>query len=240
MQLTWIGILTALLAPLTAAAQSAAERLTVVELFTSQGCSSCPPADAFLGELVKRPDVLALSEHVDYWDYLGWHDPFASRDNTKRQRAYARHLGISYVYTPQVVVQGAMQTSGADPEQVRRLIAEARSLPDISIGIRRDDAGALVAEFGHVALPEAMDVWLVHFDPSRVTAVARGENGGRNIVNYNVVRGFSRVTSWDGSEMSVPLPGPSKASEGTDAAVLVQQPTTGRILGAAHARSAPH
>lgn len=232
MQLTWFGLFTVLLVPLTAAAQTVAERLTVVELFTSQGCSSCPPADALLGELAKRPDVLALSENVDYWDYLGWHDPFASHENTRRQRAYSRHFGLSYVYTPQIVVQGAMHTTGTDQEQVQRLIARAHSLPMISIGIHRDETGRLVAKLSDVSLPEVVDVWLVRFDPSHATAVADGENSGRQIINYNVVRAFTHLASWDGSARIVPLPEPPPAADDTDEAILVQQPSAGRILGA--------
>lgn len=240
MRLTWIGLFTVLLVPLTAAAQTVAERLTVVELFTSQGCSSCPPADALLGELAKRPDVLALSEHVDYWDYLGWHDPFASHENTRRQRAYSRHLGLSYVYTPQIIVQGAMHTTGADRDQVQRLITRAHSLPRISIGIHRDETGGLIAKFNTVSLPEVVDVWLVRFDRSRATAVADGENGGRQIINYNVVRTFTRLTSWDGSAITVPIPEPEQTTEDTDEAILVQQPLAGRILGAARMQTPVH
>src|SRR5512144_1000431 len=112
----WLALST----PARAGDESSAGRpsLTVVELFTSQGCSSCPPADALIGELAQREDVLALSEHVDYWDYLGWKDPFASPAHTARQRNYAKALGLKYLYTPQVVVQGQVQVSGSEREAV--------------------------------------------------------------------------------------------------------------------------
>src|SRR5512132_845189 len=137
---------------------AAQERLTVVELFTSQGCSSCPAADAFLGELAKRPDVLALSEHIDYWDYLGWKDPFASRENTERQRAYARRLGSGYVYTPQMVVQGMGQIAGADREGVLELVARAKDLPLVPVDVKRTGEDAMVARLGPATLPAAVDV----------------------------------------------------------------------------------
>ena len=116
----------------------AAQRLIVVELFTSQGCSSCPPADRLLGDLAERPELLALSEHIDYWDYLGWHDPFALADNTRRQRKYARRLGQGYVYTPQFVVHGIMQNSGKDRLGLLHLINEAQKQP-VPVSVEIDE-----------------------------------------------------------------------------------------------------
>lgn len=211
---------------------AAQDRLTVVELFTSQGCSSCPPADAFLGELAKRPDVLALSEHVDYWDYLGWKDPFASSENTQRQRAYARRLGLSYVYTPQMVVQGMGQIAGADREGVLALVARAKDLPLVPVDVNRTGEGAMVARLGSTTLPAAVDVLLVRFDPKHSTTVARGENGGRQVQNYNVVRGFTRLAMWNGEPTSLPVLAATQGV-GETWAILLQQTDGGRILGAA-------
>jgi hypothetical protein len=211
---------------------AAQDRLTVVELFTSQGCSSCPPADAFLGELAKRPDVLALSEHVDYWDYLGWKDPFASSENTQRQRAYARRLGLSYVYTPQMVVQGTGQIAGADREGVLALVARAKDLPLVPVDVNRTGEGAMVARLGSTTLPAAVDVLLVRFDPKHSTTVARGENGGRQVQNYNVVRGFTRLAMWNGEPTSLPVLAATQGV-GETWAILLQQTDGGRILGAA-------
>jgi hypothetical protein len=211
---------------------AAQDRLTVVELFTSQGCSSCPPADAFLGELAKRPDVLALSEHVDYWDYLGWKDPFASSENTQRQRAYARRLGLSYVYTPQVVVQGMGQIAGADRDGVLALVARAKDLPLVPVDVDRTGEGAMVARLGSTTLPAAVDVLLVRFDPKHSTTVARGENGGRQVQNYNVVRGFTRLAMWNGEPTSLPVLAATQGV-GETWAILLQQTDGGRILGAA-------
>jgi hypothetical protein len=109
-----------------AGTRGAADGPWAVELFTSQGCSSCPPADAYLGLLSKRPDIVALSFHVDYWDYIGWKDPFATRATTDRQRAYARVLKQRYVYTPEMVVEGIGHDTGRERAAIERLLAEAQ------------------------------------------------------------------------------------------------------------------
>lgn len=205
--------------------------MTVIELFTSQGCASCPPADSLLNDLATRSDVLPLSEHVDYWDYLGWRDPFARVENTQRQRGYARRLGQSYVYTPQFVVHGVTQAVGRDRTAVLQLISEAQTRPDrVTLDIERSDDGGLVARLEHAALPSPADIWLVRFDPAHVTVVADGENGGRSIRNVNVVRGFTLVGHWSGEAMSLPLPEISPAD--SSYAVLVQESDAGPILGA--------
>jgi hypothetical protein len=219
-----------LLGQLPLAAQE--ERVTVVELFTSQGCSSCPPADAFLGELSARPDVLAFSEHVDYWDYLGWQDRFASYDNTQRQRAYARRLGLSYVYTPQVIVHGIAQAAGTDRDSVLRLIAEFEDLPRVPLRLNRGGDGAITARLEPTTLLSPAEIWLVRFDPKQTTVIERGENGGRRLQNYNVVREFTRLAMWNGEAMSLPIVPPKQAGDGMFALIL-QQGEGGRILGAA-------
>lgn len=204
--------------------------MTVIELFTSQGCSACPPADNLLNDLASRPDVLPLSEHVDYWDYLGWRDPFGRVENTQRQRGYAHRLGLSYVYTPQFVVHGETQAVGRDRTAVLRLINEAKARPDlVSVGIERRDDGALMARLEPAVLPSPADVWLVRFDAAHVTAVADGENEGRSIKNVNVVRSFTRVGRWSGEAASLPLP---ELSPTDSYALLVQESNAGPILGA--------
>src|SRR5690606_23996855 len=120
------SLMTALFLCAAIGAAQAADRPVVVELFTSQGCSSCPPADRFLGELAARPGVIALGLHVDYWDYIGWKDPYARRAHTERQRDYSRTLNQRYVYTPQMVINGAFQAIGSDRAAVDGLIEEAR------------------------------------------------------------------------------------------------------------------
>lgn len=212
-----------------------ADELTVVELFTSQGCSSCPPADALLAELAERDDVLALSTHVDYWDYLGWKDPFASAATTKRQRSYADKLGLRYVYTPQMVIQGTTQVVGSHRQEVLKEIAGISHTNDIDVDLHRQDDGVLVtlpADEAFARDRRAADVWLILIDDRRSTRVERGENRGRHLTYRNVVQSINRIGIWRGQPMtigiSVKLPADADAC-----AVLVQGHASGRVLGAA-------
>ncbi len=213
-------------------AQAGGEKI-VVELFTSQGCSSCPPADAYLAELAKRDDVIALSFHVDYWNYIGWSDPFSSREATERQRAYGRTMGKSYVYTPQVVVDGRAETVGSNRHEVSNLINMAAAAPKIPIAVdHRKDGTALLR------LPEtrgvAADIWVGFYDDRHRTEVRRGENRGRSIANANVVRSIRRVMRWDGraTERSVDLK--ALGATGRDGCVvIVQAIRNGPVLAAA-------
>lgn len=217
---------------------AAGERVTVVELFTSQGCSSCPPADALLRDLVQYPDLLPLSEHVDYWDYLGWRDPFAHPDLTQRQRQYAQQLGLSYVYTPQFVIQGTVQAGGRDRASVLKHINEMQALSQpLVVDIQRDEDGQLAVRLERMVLPSAADIWLVHYVPARTTAVAHGENSGRVIENINVVCDITLLEQWTGEQKMVPL----SRELPTDGhfAVLVQHKNSGPIIGAARLQVPP-
>ncbi len=209
-----------------------ARPLTVVELFTSQGCSSCPPADAYLGDLAQLDEsenVLALSFHVDYWNNLGWKDPYSSADNSNRQRQYANYMDLRYVYTPQMVVQGALQATGSDRRAVREKIAAARKLPRIDVGLERNGKAMQVAlsESGH---PMKADVFIIVYDKEHTTKIKRGENRGKTMTNFNVVRSLKRIATWQGEAavLSSPLDGIGDAC-----AVIVQSRATGAILGAA-------
>jgi len=237
-----LGAVVALARP--AAAQEtpqAQDRLTVVELFTSQGCSSCPPADAFLGELTKRADLLPLSLHVDYWDYIGWKDPFADARHTSRQRAYAERFGLRYVYTPQMVIHGNAQATGSDRRQVLSSIEATRSLPHIPVKLQPGSGNGVILvtiEGGGEAAPapQAADVLLVIIDSEHKTAVKRGENRGRTLSNVNVVRSMTKVAEWTGGKMefAANIPETPKFQGAGDAvAVFLQSAATGRILGAA-------
>lgn len=216
-----------------ALAGDAANGPWVVELFTSQGCSSCPPADAYLGRLAKRPDIVALSFHVDYWDYIGWKDPFASHETTERQRAYARVLKQRYVYTPEMVVDGIGDDTGA-AAAVDTLLKQAaqrspkRATPDLS----RDAGGNLAIKLAAYRLEsESADVLLVVYDRRQNTRVARGENGGRTLDNFNVVRRFETIRRWNGSPALWTVPvGPLQPGQGL--AVLVQRADQGPMIGA--------
>lgn len=209
----------------------------VAELFTSQGCSSCPPADALLGELAMRGDVLALSLHVDYWDYIGWKDPYASASMSERQRAYAKALGARMVYTPQMVVQGSAELVGSRRAAVLGAIeeAQARSLP-VRVTLVGDEAVEIAAG---EAPPGGAVVWLVAYDHHLTTEIERGENAGKRISYYNVVRSFQRLGHWMGEALSLPVDCDSLVGANRGAAVLVQAGGYGPILGAARLQPKP-
>jgi hypothetical protein len=216
-------------------AQDAATPI-VVELFTSQGCSSCPPADALLGELSKRRDVLALGFHVDYWDYIGWKDPYASKLATKRQRQYADSFKLSFVYTPQIVVNGLTESVGSDREGIEAAVekAKARALAHPSLALERRSDGGLLVHVGAAEAKRPATVWLVCFDRERSTVVARGENAGSTLTNYDIVRHFESLGTWKGQMLALSV-GPDVVQEyggrpDQDMAVLVQTDGVGPIL----------
>jgi len=218
-----------------AIAQQAQDRLTVVELFTSQGCSSCPPADAFLGELTKRADVLPLSLHVDYWDYIGWKDPFADAKHTSRQRTYAARFGLRYVYTPQMVIHGNAQATGSDRRRVLSSIEESRALPRIPIKLKQGRGGVVMVtiEGGTATASQPAEVVLVMIDSEHKTSVKRGENRGKTLSNFNVVRSMTTVAEWTGGNMEFATNVSEVQGSGDTVAVFVQSEENGRILGAA-------
>jgi hypothetical protein len=204
----------------------------VVELFTSQGCSSCPPADEYLAELAKRDDVIALSFHVDYWNYIGWSDPFSSREATERQRAYGRTMGKSYVYTPQIVVDGRAETVGSNRHEVANLISMAGAAPKIPISVDHPPDGTAV-----LRLPEtrgvAADIWVGFYDDRHRTDVLRGENRGRTIANANVVRSIRRVMRWSGEKAEHPVDLKALGAAGRNGCVvIVQTARNGPVLAA--------
>jgi hypothetical protein len=215
------------------AAQAADRQPVVVELFTSQGCSSCPPADALLGDLAKREDVLALSLHVDYWDYIGWKDPFAQRAYTDRQRSYSRTLNQRYVYTPQMVINGSLQGVGSDRAEIGKLIDSARKAAASGPNLTLNGGGAqrvLRIGAGKVAAPAT--VWLVGFDRAHETPVRSGENSGKKLANHNVVRSLQPVGTWKGAAAEIPLDLSDVAANCDGAAVIVQSDETGPIVAA--------
>ncbi len=205
----------------------------VVELFTSQGCSSCPPADALLGELAERDDVIALSLHVDYWDYIGWKDPYGSPQNTERQRAYAGELGLRYIYTPQMVIDGRHDIVGSRRDEVLATLREAaqRAKP-VAVDFIPKNGGTVIISEGH-APERGATIWLAVFDKGHETQVKRGENAGRTIRNANVVRRMERLGTWMGQRLEIPLNLDDAAMRGNfGCAVLVQQGRNGPIIGA--------
>jgi hypothetical protein len=205
----------------------AGERPIVVELFTSEGCSSCPPADALLAELAKRPDVLALSFHVDYWDRLGWKDPFSSRAATDRQNRYATLLALPTVYTPQIVVDGKWEAVGSDRADVEHALDLARrDSAEVPVALALDHGQAQVT-LGPGSDRVAASVLLIGFDRRHVTAVTRGENSGRTLAHVDVVRGVEEIARLSAGEIAVPIPWHS------DLIAAVVQAADGRILGVA-------
>lgn len=205
----------------------------VVELFTSQGCNSCPPADAFLGELAQRPDLIALSLHVDYWNYIGWKDPFSSPEATQRQRDYAGSLGLSSVYTPQMVIDGSFDAVGSNRARVNEAIAAARQRPKIPVAIAASPTGGWLVAIPETEVDQPATVWLALYDREHVTPVRRGENAGKTLTNYNIVREFRRIGQWDGAKLDLPLDIGATDLADRGFAVIVQAGAAGPILGAA-------
>jgi hypothetical protein len=202
-------------------------RPIAIELFTSEGCSSCPPADALLAELASRPDVLALSFHVDYWDRLGWKDPYSSRAATDRQNRYAKLLGLGTVYTPQIVVDGKWEAVGSDRADVERALDHARRDPvEVPVTLALDHGQAQIA-LGPGSDLVAASVLLIGFDRRHVTAVKRGENSGRTLAHVDVVRGLEEIARSGAGEIAVPVPWPC------DRVAAVVQAADGRVLGVA-------
>jgi hypothetical protein len=220
----WAMLATAIAA--YAASVEAGTRPVVVVLYTSQGCSSCPPANANLIELSKRPDVLALSFAVTYWDYLGWKDIFGKPEFTERQAVYEPALGEQGSFTPQMVIDGRASTVGFRLSDVEALIATVRAdeQPTIDLGKSEVRIGAGKAP------SDGADVWLVRYDPNLVEVpVARGENSGATLPHSHVVHALERLGTWKGDASSFAVPADSR---GLRTAVLVQEQRGGPILSA--------
>ncbi len=199
-------------------------RPVVVELFTSQGCSSCPPADALLGELARRRDVLPLGFHISYWDSLGWKDPLSSPGSTERQKAYARRFTDGRVYTPQIVVDGTSEMVGSDRAAVMDALRGVRPAAIAPVSFADDRRSVAIG--GGAGRGEIV---LVRFVQRRTTNVGAGENTGRVANDFNGVESLTTLGAWDGSEQRFAIEPPA-AGEGL--AVLVQAPD-GHMLGAA-------
>jgi len=215
------------------AGAAAAGETVVVELFTSQGCSSCPPADRILGELAQRDDVIALALHVDYWDYLGWKDEFASPEHTKRQRSYARAKGERTIYTPQMVIGGHDHVVGSRPMKIGQLIQKhsAKSLP-VRVQLKRNGNTVTIAATSRGNVPKTV-VQLVTFRPKATVNDRRGENAARTLDYHNVAQQLVCVGTWDGrSDYSTSV----KVPANLPVAVMVQETGAGPILGAAQLR----
>jgi hypothetical protein len=222
-------------------AARAGEPRALLELFTSQGCSSCPAADKLLGDLAGDPTLVVLSDPIDYWDYLGWKDTLASPAHSARQRAYARVRGDREVYTPQIVVNGAMHVLGSDQAAIERTIAQTdqksgvMSLPVLlSMGGNGLNIKIDSAENEHAG----GEVWLCPLEKAVAVAIGRGENRGRTVTYHNVVRNWLKLGDWNGMATAFDVPMSQIKADGVDAAaVMVQEGThdkPGIVLGAAY------
>lgn len=212
-----------------------------VELYTSQGCSSCPAADQILGDLKKRDDVVALSFSVDYWDYIGWRDTLAKRENTVRQQAYEKVLPSHRVYTPQIVIDGAQDMPGNQRQDVVEAIQRRAAGQGKRVQVALSQAGDTVeVRIGALAGSKPATVWLAHTVASRTVKIGSGENFGRTITYHNVVRDFSAVGRWSGEAMTLELPARGAPGENTDGVtVWLQTGNPGPVLGAAQLKITP-
>ncbi len=224
------------IAGIAASMPASAEPKALVELFTSQGCSSCVSADAYFADLAKRDDIVAISLHVDYWDYLGWRDTFGDAAYTARQRSYAAAHGTRRVYTPQIVVNGVAGHVGSNRSSIEAAIEES-SLP-VPVTMRHGDG---TVEIEVAARPDTSanpaTIRLVLLTSEAKVAIARGENAGRTIGYYNIVRELRPIGMWGGQSVSITLPEDEIMADGVDScAIIVQEDLPegpGRVIGAA-------
>lgn len=217
--------------------QAQAQTRGVIELFTSQGCSSCPPADKLLAELARDPSLIALSWHINYWDYLGWKDTFSQPAFTARQKAYSGVRGDRNIYTPQAIVNGVRQMVGSNHSEIDAAMSSKRG-SELTVPITFDSAGSSVrVSIGAAPIggPSSGTVYLLPVFRSREITIRRGENASHAITYTNVVRSVSELASWAGEAISVDVPS-AKMGDSDGYFVLLQSGSSespGAILGAA-------
>lgn len=216
---------------LAAAAEVQAEPVVVVELYTSQGCVSCPPADEFVAMLASSPQILPLALHVNYWDYIGWADKFAQEQFTDRQRAYARAIGSRTIYTPQFIIGGTDRIEGFDPQETAdRLRKHLEARQAVRLTATREGDRVVIRAEADLPLTEPVRVQLVRYKPQETVTIERGENAGKTVTYTNIVTSWERLEDWSGREpleVSVPFDGNEPG------AVIVQQDGPAAILAAA-------
>lgn len=224
-------------------ALAARERPIFVELFTSQGCSSCPPADAFMGELIQRPGIIGVSMNVDYWDYLGWRDTLASAAFTRRQKEYAIRRGDGQVYTPQMVINGRAHAVGSQKQAVLAEVDRQLAVPDtyfvpIEVSSKGGELHVDVAGGPTDRIIQSSTVWVMSVEPKVSVAIRRGENTGRNIDYFNVVRQMTPIGMWKGEAASFNLPRAQIVNKQSSMCVAVLQVDGGGpILGCARMKA---
>jgi hypothetical protein len=224
------GVWMAALCTIPAAAQTSSPAV-VVELYTSQGCSSCPPADEFLAALARDPMIIPLALHVDYWDYIGWADSFADPKFTARQKAYARNIGSRTIYTPQMIVGGLDRVEGHAPTEVASLVMKhLKAAQLVSVTAMRDGEKLVIHAEAVRPLGQVVKVQLVRYNPEESVSIARGENAGRTVTYHNIVTSWQVVGDWDGS---APLQLEASYPKGNPGVVILQAEGPAEILAAA-------
>ena len=204
----------------------------ILELFTSQGCNSCPPADALMAEWAKLPGILPLSLHVDYWDYLGWKDTFGKKGHSNRQQEYARHLGSRQIYTPQAVIDGQFQAIGSDRKAVQAALSKARQEQRIALQAERSGNGGWQVRVPAASVQGEAELVLCRYDRRHEVAIERGENTGRTVTYLNVARAWNRFGRWSGSAASYTMPDLGDIDFAKEGVVIMLQSLNGAILGA--------
>jgi hypothetical protein len=233
LRLAVLAVLLAACGPAAADTEPGSGDPVLLELFTSQGCSSCPPADALLVEIAGRGDAVVLSQHVDYWNYIGWTDPFSRAEATERQQAYRKALNLRYVYTPQAVIDGVAEMIGSERAKVERQLAVARSRERIEFERTREGGRELVRIPAGQHLYANSVVWAVDIDRRHTTRIERGENKGVELSNANVVRDMRRVGRYTGAALEIPLDLAALRAKGRSGCIiLVQALASMRIYGA--------
>lgn len=225
------NVLTAWGVVMACAVGAQAGQTVVVELYTSQGCVSCPPADDYLATLADRTDVIPLALHVDYWDYIGWKDNFADPRFTRRQKAYARAAGSRMVYTPQFIIAGQDRIEGLAPDEAALMMRRHLEAPAIvTLDVRREDDRIRIEASTATSLPAPVEVQLVRYRPEETVTIDRGENAGRTITYRNVVSSWETLGEWTGE---APLEAVAPVTGADPAVVILQSPGPAAILAAA-------
>jgi hypothetical protein len=234
-----LGVLATALVAVTTSAVLAGPR-AVIELFTSQGCSSCPAADRLLGELGEDPSIIAMSLPINYWDYLGWKDTLAMAGHSSRQRAYSRARGDREVYTPQAVVNGSVQVLGSDRVAIEDAIEQSRKHPEVlRLAVSLSVTDGEIKVTAPATIPGTGEVWLCSLSKAVPVVIGRGENRGLTITYHNVVRRWSKLGDWNGAAAAWTVPVSTVEGDGVDAVAVVVQAgdaqDPGSIVGAAMA-----
>lgn len=221
----WIGL---------SAVANAQTSPVLVELYTSQGCSSCPPADEYMAVLAADPAVIALSLHVDYWDYIGWKDTFANPAFTQRQKAYAHAAGSRTIYTPQMIIGGSDRVEGNDPVKVAdTLRRHAQATSPVALTLSRTGTTVTIHAEASLPLTGGARVQLVRYIPEETVSIGRGENAGRDVSYHNVVTDWTDLGAWSGD---APLDMQAEVSGNQPVVVIVQSEGLGQVLATARLR----